>query len=68
MNAEMCAAVLNSNCVRLTSRRAGKLGTATKKGEDLWRNVKYLVCCLLGNVRYEQPEYNRLQLRDLPLV
>ena len=43
-----CAAVLNSNCIRLTSRRAGKLGTDTKKGEDLASNVKYLVGWLVG--------------------
>ena len=56
----MCAAAVNSNCIRLTSLRAGKLGTAKKKGEALWRNVKYLVCWLLGNVRYKQMEYDRL--------
>ena len=39
----MCAAVLNSNCIRLTSHRVGKLGTDTKKGQDLHSNVKYLV-------------------------
>ena len=44
----MCAAVLNSNFIRLTSHRVGKLGTDTKKGQDLWSNAKYLVGWLVG--------------------
>jgi hypothetical protein len=44
----MCAAVSNINCIRLTSHRAGKLGTDTKEGQDLWSNVKYLVGWLVG--------------------
>ena len=38
----------NINCIRLTSHRAGKLGTDTKEGQDLSSNVKYLVGWLVG--------------------